>query len=79
MPEFGIESVKKVNRADRIRKLFSEEISQFPEICGFAMADGVLWEKYFDIPRLGHVPEEIEVWQKTVWESKTYSHKLLVE
>ena len=76
IPEFGITSEAADNRADRIRTLFLEEMHEFPEIRAFAMADGELWAQFFDIPRLGHHPEELPAWQEAVWESGDYTRDL---
>ena len=56
-----------------MRELFGEEIPSIPEIDAFAFADGELWAQFFDMPRLGHDPEELEVWQQHVWESADYT------
>lgn len=78
LPEFGVVSSSGVNRAERMRQLFDEEMLQFDDVKAFAFADGALWEQFFEIPRLGHDAEELEVWQQSVWQSNEYTNDVLV-
>lgn len=78
IPEFGVTTAAGVNRSDRMRELFGEEIPGIPEIDAFAFADGELWAQFFDMPRLGHDPEELDVWQQYVWKSADYTGEVLL-
>ena len=78
-PEFGIESAPDADRSERMRRLFGEELPNYPDLRAFAMADAELFAQFFDIPRLGHVDAELAAWRETVWESGGYTDEVVTE
>lgn len=75
-PEFGVVSASDADRADRLRRLLIDELAAYPDIRAFAMADGELWAKFFDIPNLGDGDGELHAWQDAILHSGRYADQV---
>ena len=71
--EFGVTTESDASRADRMATLFASEIPNIPELAAFAMADDILFEEYFTLPRLGNYQDELEVWYDEVVRNPYYA------
>ena len=78
IPEFGVVSASVADRSERMRVLFDDELPAIDDIRAFAFADGELWAQFFDVPLLGHVEEELDVWREQVWDSEYYTGEVKI-
>ncbi len=62
IPEFGAQAASGTDRSAYVREVLTSKLPAYEGIAAFAWADSGLYEDYFNIPRLGHVASESEVW-----------------
>lgn len=75
LPEFGAPGDGEKSRAKILRHVWNDVLPRLPRVKAFTFADSELFERYFQLPRLGSLPDEIPAWKESIKENPYYIHK----
>ncbi len=78
IPEFALTGDGRSSRARLLQEAFEVLVPAFPRVKALTFADSDLFAEYFEVPRFGKFPDEIEAWRKSVGNNPYYKASLRI-